>query len=79
MFAFLDDLYAISNPYRASHVADVVAHAVGESTGVAANLDKTRVYNAAGGAAPAGIADPIARVHLSCIGWASRRPGHTFA
>ena len=54
--AFLDDLYVVTVPERAAPLLHVVTGEVERGAGVEANLGKTRVYNAAGGDAPPGIA-----------------------
>ena len=56
--AFLDDLYVVTVPERAAPLLRVVTGEVERGAGVEANLGKTRVYNAAGGDAPPGIARP---------------------
>ena len=57
LMAFLGDLYLIlPGPVRARE-ANVVTGAVEAHTGIAANLGKTRVFNFAGGPAPALVAD----------------------
>ena len=55
--AFLDDVYVVTTPARAREALDVVTTSIQDRAGVAANLGKTRVYNRAGGPAPAGIAE----------------------
>ena len=55
--AFLDDVYVVTTPARAREALDVVTTSIQDLAGVAANLGKTRVYNRAGGPAPAGIAE----------------------
>ena len=55
--AFLDDVYVVTTPARAREALDVVTTSIQDRAGVAANLSKTRVYNRAGGPAPAGIAE----------------------
>ena len=58
LMAFLDDLYLIlPGPARAREAMDVVTGAVEAHTDIAANLGKTRVFNFAGGPAPALVAD----------------------
>ena len=53
--AFLDDVYVVTTPARAREALDIVTTSIQDRVGVAANLGKTRVYNRAGGPAPAGI------------------------
>ena len=60
--AFLDDLYVVTCPARAREACDKVSREVEQGAGVSANLGKTRVFHAAGGAAPPGILDLGAEV-----------------
>ena len=55
--AFLDDIYVVTTPSRACGRLDTVTSIIEREAGVAANLGKTRVYNARGGPAPPGISD----------------------
>ena len=54
--AFLDDLYVVTSPARASERLDGVTTCEERDAGVTASLGKTRVYSAAGRDAPPGIA-----------------------
>ncbi|CAE7568781.1 unnamed protein product [Symbiodinium natans] len=56
LLAFLDDLYVVTTPERSGHLGGVVAGEVERGAGVAANLGKTQIYNAQGGAAPPDVA-----------------------
>ena len=55
--AFLDDIYVVTTPSRARGRLDAVTSIIEREAEVAANLGKTRVYNARGGPAPPGIGD----------------------
>ena len=55
LFAFLDDLYAITNKERAKSVFDTVTKEVETLAGIRTNLGKLQLYCAGGGEAPRGF------------------------
>ena len=55
--AFLDDIYVVTTPSQARVRLEAVTSTIERQAGVAANLGKTRVYNAQGGPAPPGISE----------------------
>ena len=54
LFSFLDDIYVLCRPDRATAVYKLVETALLKHTGISCNLGKTRVWNRAG-VVPAGV------------------------
>ena len=55
LVAFLDDIYLVTTPARASAAFDVVRQALRDHAGIEADLGKCRVWNRQGGPAPPGV------------------------
>ena len=52
LFAFLDDVYAVSTPERTRAVHDLLGEKLLEGAGIRLHIGKTRVWNQAGECSP---------------------------